>query len=156
MRASWPKLARIVVYKQLAVGAHAGEETTLTLPEGATLAFEDASLLIGVGDGRSRLAAKNVRFTSNASKPIPNAWRGAHVEEHGVVALEGCSFEATGDEDGDRSALAIEGKAAAASSVTGATFSALGGDAIVVRGADCGALAKAGKRDGSGAVCVRR
>lgn len=153
--ATWPKLARIVVYKQLAIGASPGKETILTLGEGTTLAFEDADLQVGLGEGRSRLVATSARFTSNAAPAKGPAWRGMRVLENGSVTLDRCAFEATGDGD-PPAALLFEPKSSAASSVLGATFGKLEGDAIVVRGGACGALAKAGTRDGAGAVCVQR
>jgi hypothetical protein len=155
---TWPKLARVVVYKQLAIGAAPGKETTLTLGEGTTLAFEDADLQIGLGEGSSRLVATNARFTSNASPASPSAgaaWRGMRVLENGSVTLDHCTFEATGEGD-PPAALLFEPKSTTASSVLAATFGKLAGDAIVVRGGACGALAKAGTREGTGAVCVQK
>jgi hypothetical protein len=152
---TWPKLARIVVYKQLAIGAPPGKETILTLGEGTTLAFEDADLQVGLGEGRSRLVATNARFTSNAAPAKGPAWRGMRVLENGSVTLDRCAFEATGEGD-PAGALVFEAKSNAASSVLAATFGKLTGDAIVVRGGACGGLAKAGTREGAGAVCVER
>ncbi len=153
--ATWPKFERLVVYKQLAIGAPPGKETTLTLNDGTTLAFEDADLQVGLGEGKSRLVAAGARLTSNGAPASGAAWRGVRVLENGSVALERCAFEATGDGE-PAGALVFEGKSGEASSVLGATFGKAKGDAILVHGGGCAALAKAGTREGGGAVCVAR
>jgi hypothetical protein len=157
--AKWPKL-NVKVDKLLGVGAQAGKETTLTLAEGSLLSFEDGELQVGLGDGRARFVATDVRFTSTAPlieavKRRETYWRGIHVYERGGVALDRCQIDSV--ERDAPADLVIDGKAVAGSSLLAPCFSDRAHAGVLVQGAPCGPLADRETRCvGKPPFCVSR